>query len=228
MTMRIATWNMQGGSLSDNDVKRTVLMDMFNRGIDVVCLQEMTEPLPSFRLRFVGPDGVRVHTMDPPVSDRLGIKILYTCYYFEWSHGGNKRCSLAIYAMPHVAAYGAVSDISPSNRPMLWVKIGNTFIGNVHLPSGYSPTAETSFVNFQSVMNGIPAGYRYVIAGDFNMPFNYIEEHFLDEYNFHNPQVATHQGGNTLDYVYFQGDVGDMSYIHGYHSDHRSFECMIL
>ena len=228
MTMRIATWNMQGGSLLDDDVKRTLLMDMFKRGIDVVCLQEMTEPLPRFRVQGVGTDGVRVHTMDPPVSNRRKREPLYTCYYFEWSHGGNKRCSLAIYAMSSVAAFGAESDISLSNRPMLWVRIGNTFIGNVHLPSGYPPTAEASFAHFKSVMNGIPAGHRYVIAGDFNMPFNYIEKRFLDENNFHNPQVATHQGGNTLDYVYFQGDVGDIRYTPGYYSDHRAFECMIL
>lgn len=227
--MKIATWNMQGGSLPNNDVKQTVLLGMFNRDIEVVCLQEMTEPLPIFRFRYTSADGVEVYTMNSPNSGRVSNAVLYNCYYFQWSHSGNKRCSLAIYAMPHVSAYGAILDASPGNRPMLWVKIGDTFIGNVHLPSGHSPSAEASFRHFQSKMAGMaPPGHRYAIAGDFNMPLDYIKGHFPDESNFHNPQVATHQSGNTLDYIYSREYVDGMSYTLGYYSDHRPFECTIL
>ena len=56
--MTIVSWNMQGADLDGGITKTAVLYYFFERGFDVICLQEMTAPLPSFNVRTVLQHGI--------------------------------------------------------------------------------------------------------------------------------------------------------------------------
>jgi endonuclease/exonuclease/phosphatase family metal-dependent hydrolase len=229
--MKVVTWNMQGGGHATGTNKIEVLYGFFEKGYDVICLQEASESLSSFSVPVTAPvtapDGVKVYTQALPHSPRLQAAPhganKYTCYYYEWG-AGNSRCSLATYVKTVICSNHGV--IFPSSlarqRPMLWVQIlmsGVYFIiGNVHLPSGNSSCALKvfSYLNCKIALKGIP----YMIIGDFNIPVTELVGRSDANY-FQTVPVPTQKSGETLDYCYYNGSVGEVKYSLDFPSDHR-------
>jgi exonuclease III len=194
-----------------------MLRGFFTKGYDVICIQEATEQLPSFS-KFEGEsDGITVYkyTGSPDsASGRLRTDSSsheYTCYVYKW--GANPRCSLAIYVKNGWTTanrhYGVIkSTIDPSLRPMLWIKVPatNYIICNVHLPSGKPGFAYSNFCNLREQLGS--NFISYVIVGDFNIDAGELHEKCKkaddDPNHFHATKAHTHQGGRTLDYVYYK------------------------
>lgn len=235
MPISLVTCNMQGGGGADTS-KNSLLDNWMQAGVNVICLQEATNPLGRFE--FSRNDGeIGLYKSPPPLRSGLREQNQYTCYYYQFG-SGNSRCSLATYVLNGSTTSGdfgiIITPPDPTTgnerRPLIWVKIpistpipSSLYIGNVHLTSGDPATAKSQFDNFKI---GMSSKVPYVIAGDFNMPLPYIQANFPDHINFRHPPVATHQSGNILDYVYSIETV-PIGYSTGYPSDHRYLSCTL-
>ena len=113
--INVVTWNMQGGG-GENTAKNAIFGEFFNDGYDVICLQEMTNPLNSFSHQVTGHNNV-VIASPPPTTRRDHAPSNYVCYYKQW--GVNSRCSLAIYTRGHALNHGVIdlpSDLGGTNQ----------------------------------------------------------------------------------------------------------------
>lgn len=211
---------MRGGGFAGGIDKSGLLGQLFGKAYEVICIQEATEPLPSFDVRTLTPSGIWVCRQ--PAHTGITIRPAsnyYTCYFYRW--GTNPRCSLAIYTHVPVTGFGAIHSVTPGLRPMIYIRIGTNYIGNVHLPSRTDAFAASIFNEFRTGMNIMSYPGGYVIAGDFNMCRPYIDDHFPDWKDFHSITELTHQGGNIIDYIYYAGAMGTVISPPGFTSDHR-------
>jgi hypothetical protein len=235
--IKIASWNMQGGGYDTDTNKTDVMNRFFNGGFDVICIQEGTEALPRFSEPVTGAMAGTVFRQPPSESVRIPragnaheSSRPYVCYVHKWGNR-NTRCSLVVYVKHGLCSTGVDYDViqapDPDMRPMFWVKIPamNFIIGDVHLPSGACPLAFKHFIHFRNTLRTKAAGRPYAIIGDFNMDIAWIrdkcESTGEDETHFHSNNLPTQQGGNTLDYVYYEGtDVHFQPYPDPNASDH--------
>lgn len=217
---------MQGGG-GTNTVKNAMVQQFLNRRFDAICLQEMTNPLESFSLRDAGPDGILI-AYPPPPTGRVRPSNSYFCYYLRW--GTNPRCSLAIYTRGLALAYGVIS-LPPvlggaGQRPMLWVRVApHYYVASIHLSSAAHGTMWSRFEYFRTQLAVLMmAGSSCIIAGDYNLPPDYIEAHHaavLPHFTFTPAHIPTQQNGLRLDYVYSNAMVTNLQYSQAFLSDHR-------
>lgn len=221
--INVATWNMQGGGGADT-AKNAIVQQLFNGRFDAICIQEVTNPLGSFSLREMRPNGVEIAYPPPPARTSHALNN-YFCYYKRW--GVNPRCSLAIYTKAYTHDCGAISlpaDLGGSGqRPMLWVKVApHYYVACIHLSQDAHGTMWSRFLHFRGELS-LPG--THVIAGDFNLPPDYIETHHaaeLPHFAFTSANVTTQQNGLRLDYVYSDAPmVTNLRYSQAFHSDHR-------
>lgn len=198
MAFTIVSWNMQGGSFKTDVGKALHLESFMGKGYDCICVQEATEPLPSFDvLEGESPTGsIKIFTRSSHLPSSP-----YYCCFTSWGEG-NSRCSMAIYAKRQISKYELVSYSSEA-RPMLLVNLGVCLVGNVHLTSGNPKKALKEFKRYKSYIMGRSRKLPSFIVGDFNMDWHYISDNFPEELNnFHHAGTPTHQSGSILDYVY--------------------------
>lgn len=223
--INVATWNMQGGGGTDT-AKNAIVQQFFNDGFDAICLQEVTNPLESFSLRDTRHDGVEI-AYPPPPTGRPHALNNYVCYYKAW--GTNPRCSLAIYTRAYTHDCGAISlpaDLGGIHqRPMLWVRVApHYYVASIHLSQDAPGTMWHRFEYFRGRLAALLPPGMHVIAGDYNLPPNYIEAHHaaeLPHFTFTPAHVPTQQNGLRLDYVYSDAMVTNLQYSPAFHSDHR-------
>lgn len=200
MSFTIVSWNMQGGSFQTDVGKATHLKSFMESGYDCICIQEATEPLPSFS-KYIGesPAGnIQVFTTPSP---RMPLNSYY-CYFASWGIG-NSRCSMAVYTKRETLNYH-LEAYSNEARPMLVVNLGCCIVGNVHLTSNNQTEALREFKHYQYRMMQCSRKLPSFIVGDFNMDWDFISGHFLEkeQTKFHHANVPTYQSNNMLDYVY--------------------------
>lgn len=210
--MQIVTWNMQGIGGTKFLEKLKMLDYLFKSGFDVICLQEATSSLGSFENCINGPDNILIFSQNHSNKTRRQPVHNYFCFYYEWKKK-NGRCSLAIYTKLLVQECGLINP-PPScgnSRPLLWIRHLYTYIGTVHLPSGKPGLAWKCFDSFNQAMcsKALPAE-RYVIAGDFNMPPEFINENDKEGGNYYTIGPCTQKSGQILDYIYCKGKVVDV------------------
>lgn len=225
--INVVTWNMQGGGGTDT-VKNAIVQQFFNRRFDAICLQEMTNPLESFSLREMEPNGVVIAYPPPPTRTPHALNN-YFCYYKRW--GVNPRCSLAIYTRAYTHDCGAISlpaDLGGAGqRPMLWVRVApHYYVASIHLSQDAPGTMWHRFEYFKNELAFLMvAGSSCIIAGDYNPPPDYIEAHHaaeLPHFTFTPAHVPTQQNGLRLDYVYSDTPmVTNLQYSLAFPSDHR-------
>lgn len=225
--INVVTWNMQGGG-GTNTAKNAIVQQFFNDGFDVICLQEATNPLESFSLRDADHDNVEI-AYPPPPTGRPHALNNYFCYYLRW--GTNPRCSLAIYTRGLSLAYSVISLpahlASTDQRPMLWVRVApHYYVASIHLSQAAPGTMWHRFEHFRTQLaTWMVAGSSCIIAGDYNLPPDYIEAHHaaeLPHFTFTPAHVPTQQNGLRLDYVYSDAPmVTNLQYSTAFHSDHR-------
>lgn len=225
MALTIVSWNMQGGSFKTDVGKATHLESFMRAGYDCICVQEATEPLPSFdMLREESPTGsIKIFSTRSPHLPSSP----YFCCFTSWGEG-NSRCSMAIYAKK-ILRYELVSH-SNEARPMLLVSLGDCLVGNVHLTSGNPKKAVEEFKRYKSHIMGCSRTLPSFIVGDFNMDWRYISDNIPEELpKFHHADAPTHQNGSTLDYVYCGNSNMDiqMHVSNVRHSDHFSILAVI-
>ncbi|KAA3691828.1 endonuclease/exonuclease/phosphatase family protein [Bacteroides salyersiae] len=223
--IRVVTWNMQGGGGADT-VKNSILESFFNNGYNVICLQEVTNPLGSFRTRTLGHHDVVIASPPPPVRGRVHPRDNYVCYYRRW--GFNPRCSLAIYTRGTSLDYGVIT-LPPAlggggQRPMLWVRVApNYYVASIHLSQAAHGTMWNRFDHFRSALAPLMPGVTRVIAGDYNLsPEDLTDGHpgEIAHFTFTPVGVKTHQRGGRLDYVYSNALVTNLFPSPEFHSDH--------
>lgn len=200
--MNILTWNMQGYTATGD--KPNILDKLLNNGFyDVVCVQEATQPLGSFK--YVNKiNNIEVYKMKVPYHiPRTSNNITnYSALYYPWGNG-NLRCSLVTYVKNFTIADPCGFHNSPFKdaRPMLWVSHEGWFIGNIHLISGNSAAAFKQFENFRDAMRSLPGNPPFCIIGDYNIDA-LTEQNIREEKKFYYVQEATQISGGCLDYMY--------------------------
>lgn len=224
--INVATWNMQGGGGKDT-VKNAIVQQFFNDGFDVICLQEVTNPLGSFTLREMGHHGIEIAYPLPPAGRPHALNS-YVCFYKAW--GINPRCSLAIYTRGPASTYGVISLPAhlggAGQRPMLWVRVApHYYVASIHLSQDAHGTMWDRFEHFKNELAALLPPGTHVIAGDYNLPPEYIVTHHVAElphFTFTPAHVFTQQNGLRLDYVYSDAPmVTNLQYSSAFHSDHR-------
>lgn len=220
MALTIASWNMQGGSFKTDVGKAAHLESFMSAGFGCICVQEATEPLPSFdMLKETNHTGsIQIFSTQSPHLPSSS----YSCCFTSWGEENN-RCSMAIYAK-QIKWYETVFYSSEA-RPMLLVDLGGCLVGNVHLTSGNPREALKEFIRYKNYIMSRSRKLPSFIVGDFNMDWDFISARlFKDQYKFHHADTPTHQSGSILDYVYcgnpdmnIQVHVSDVRY-----SDHFS------
>lgn len=232
--MQIVTWNMQGIGGTNLPEKVDMLNDLFKSGFDVICLQEATRSLGSFDNCTKGPDNILILNQNHSDKTRRQPVHDYFCFYYEWMKT-NGRCSLAIYTKHPVEKCGLINPppSSGNSRPLLWIKHLYTYIGTVHLPSGKPGLAWKYFDYFNQAMcsKALPAA-RYVIAGDFNMPPEFIKKHDKEGGNYYTIGTCTQKSGQILDYIYCKDKVVDVREVKStqgeWISDHKCIRGIII
>lgn len=220
--MTVVIWNMQGGGFATGTNKSTILNNFFTKGggyHDVICIQEATEPLPSFNKTVGEQDGICVFKTTPPqpgqrcsprfpTDDNTPGIHNYTCYYYKWGDK-NARCSLATYVKNGLYNFGVDCGIiqptfGDTVRPTLWIKVptADITVANIHLPSGNPVLALKTFQNIREEVKKL-SPRRYAVLGDFNIHVTDLEKHQDAKY-FQAIVGSTQQSGNTLDYVYYE------------------------
>lgn len=201
--MNILTWNMQGYTATGD--QPNILYQLLNDGFyDVVCVQEATQPLNSFK--FVGSkDDVSKFEMRKPYnSPRTSNHIYdYTALYYPWGNT-NFRCSLVTYVKNFTSAdfFGLFIDNEFKDaRQMLYVTHNGVFIGNIHLISGNPNAAFKQFKNFRDAMRSLPGNPPFCIIGDYNIDA-LTEQNIREEKKIYYVQEATQISGGCLDYLY--------------------------
>lgn len=201
--MNILTWNMQGymGSVEKPDILVNFLNDGF---YDVVCVQEATQPLGSFKC--VGKkNDIEVYKMpDPYNKPRSSNKITdYTAFYYQWGNA-NFRCSLTTYVKDFTSKdfFGVFIDNEFEDaRQMLYVTHYGVYIGNIHLISGNPNAAFKQFNNFKTMMSQLPNNPPFCIIGDYNIDA-LTDQKIRKENKFYYIQEPTQQSDGCLDYMY--------------------------
>lgn len=212
--MRILTWNMQGGHSSAAG-KETVLLQILNSGeYDVVCVQEATAPLASFKDSiFPGLFPIQKR-MPPPRYPPRGVNHIYeyTAVYYPW--GANLRCSQVIYiktAVMSATAFPMTISATgfPGTRGMLCVPtVAGRWVCSVHLISGAPAGARGQFTSFITQANAnVLFATGYVVVGDFNInafdPVHYPPlPAAVPGGTFHHSAMVTQVSGGCLDYMY--------------------------
>lgn len=212
---------MQGGSFPTDVGKTTHLKSFMKSGFDCICIQECTQPLPSFDelVEVDSTERIRVLTSK---SSLYSPSIQYYCYFLQWGIG-NSRCSMAVYAK-NKGAY-KLEVYSDNARPMLVVNLGCCIVGNVHLTSGHQEKALDEFKYYQHMVGGYSRKIPTFIVGDFNMNLDFITKNFPSELKkFHHVNSPTHKSDKILDYVYCGNeDINiEMGIFNKLYSDHFS------
>ncbi len=213
--MIVSTWNMQGAQGYSDPVgqskKRkafegTNVSDVLNlvaKGdVDVAAIQEAGGAPSGWPLdrRNVGGYALDVGLVSVGTSSRS--KSVFVVWYDSYENGdaSHNRCSIGILSRCYTNAAGTrrygVKSAHAGLRPLVGHETASgVWVYSIHAPSGNHNAASGVAA---ALIGSIPAGRRWVCAGDYNCPPNFMTAR---GYNPIASTQKTHQNGNILDYA---------------------------